>query len=82
MASYRILKTHIRPYDVPLIYAAYAKCEKIQIASSREKFVNTNKKTIIEFGSRKIIVNYSGLGLCDNTNSALIIPYILLDLTQ
>ena len=28
----RILKTLIQPYDVTLIYAAYAKCRKIQMA--------------------------------------------------
>ena len=35
----RILKTLIRPYDVTLIYAAYAKC-KIQMAYAKIK--NTN----------------------------------------
>ena len=53
---HRILKTHIRhydvicsyietlirPYDVTLIYVAYAKC-KIQMTSSRKRFANTNK---------------------------------------
>ena len=39
----RPLKTLIRPYDVTLIYAAYAKGGKIQMASSREMFANTNK---------------------------------------
>ena len=39
----RILKTLIQPYDITLIYAAYAKCEKIQMTSSRERFANTNK---------------------------------------
>ena len=39
----RILKTLIRPYNVTLIDAAYAKCGKIQMASSRERFGNTNK---------------------------------------
>ena len=39
----RTLKTLIRPYDVTLIYAAYAKAGKIKMASSREIFANTNK---------------------------------------
>ena len=40
----RILKTLIRPYDVTLIYASiYAKCGKIQMGSSQERFANTNK---------------------------------------
>ena len=39
----RILKTLIRPDDVTLIYAAYAKCEKMQMdgfftAFFKEKF--------------------------------------------
>ena len=38
----RILKTLIRPYDVTLIYAAYAKC-KIQMAyATCAKIQNTN----------------------------------------
>ena len=38
----RILKTLIRPYDVTLIYAAYAKC-KIQMAyAAYAKIKNTN----------------------------------------
>ena len=38
----RILKTLIRPYDITLIYAAYAKC-KIQMAyAAYAKIQNTN----------------------------------------
>ena len=38
-----MLKTLIRPYDVTLIYAAYAKCGKIQMAyAAYAKIRNTN----------------------------------------
>ena len=33
----------IRHYDVTLICAPFAKCGKIQMPSSRERFANTNK---------------------------------------
>ena len=39
-----ILKYFVRhnDYHVTLIYAPYAKCRKIQMASSTERFANTN----------------------------------------
>ena len=57
----------MRPYDVTLIYAAYAKCKIHMAYAAYAKIQNTNNffkqkgsqiqinnKTIIEFGSRRI----------------------------
>ena len=92
------MKTLIRPYDVTLIYAAYAKCKihmpyaayaKIQNTIFQEKGsqIQINNKTIIEFGSR--IIKASVCVICLSLRlrqitqtSALIIPHILLDLIQ
>ena len=52
-----MLKTLIRPYDVTLIYAAYAKCEKNtngRLLQRKGLQIQINNKTIIEFGSRRI----------------------------
>ena len=38
----RILKTLIRPYDVTLIYAAYAKCKIHMAYAAYAKIQNTN----------------------------------------
>ena len=38
----RILKTLIRPYDVTLIYAAYAKCKIHMAYTAYAKIQNTN----------------------------------------
>ena len=38
----RILKTLIRPYDVTLIYAAYAKCKILMAYAAYAKIQNTN----------------------------------------
>ena len=50
---FRIWKILIRPYDVTLIYAAYAKCRKIQMVSSREKFTDLGKAKIKKNAKRK-----------------------------
>ena len=51
------MKNSVTHYDVTLIYAAYAKSGKIQMASSKETFADLflcmptiNNKTIIEWG--------------------------------
>ena len=52
----RILKNNVTRYDVALIYVGFVNTEKIQMASSKERFADLliNNKTIIEFGSRRV----------------------------
>ena len=87
------MKTLIRPYDVTLIYAAYAKCGKIQMACAKNQ--NTNDffmekvrkcKKIIKQLLNSVLVGYEELlrpqFVLSTQTSALIIPHILLDLIQ
>ena len=65
MQFVRVLKIHIRCYDVicwnidvTVIYAAYAKCQKIQMASSREMFADLGEAKIKEKESVNTKKNY------------------------
>ena len=79
------MKTLIRPHEVTLIDAAYAKC-KIQIAyAAYAKIQNTNDFFKEKVRKYSVLVGYEELlrpRFVLSQTSALIIPHILLDLIQ